>query len=72
MGVNAVAFFDALLALELRRIKTGKGANLARYAGALVSLAEEAKRRVDQYVGKKAVCESFVLSWQQLRQKNFI
>lgn len=64
--------FDALLALELRRIKTGKAANLARYAGTLVALTEEAKRRVDQYVGKKAVCESFVLSWQQLRQKNFI
>lgn len=64
--------FDAVLALELGRIKTRKTANLARYAGTLVSLAEEAKRRVDQYVGKKAVCESFVLSWQQLRQKNFI
>lgn len=64
--------FDALLALELGRIKTRKTANLSRYAGTLVSLAEEAKRRVDQYVSKKAVCESFVLSWQQLRQKNFI
>ena len=64
--------FDTVLALELGRIKTRKTANLARYAGTLVSLAEEAKRRVDQYVGKKAVCESFVLSWQQLRQKNFI
>lgn len=66
---------DTALALEIRRLK-GRGASLAtaqtsRYLSDLLKIGEDAKRRIDQYVGKKAVCESFVLTWLELRQKLF-
>lgn len=73
---NGAHVFDTALALEIKRL-TSNPRPLAlerrtRYLSELLRLTEEAKRRVDQYVSKKSVCESFVLSWLQLRQKNHI
>ncbi|MBK7745847.1 MAG: hypothetical protein IPI39_01195 [Candidatus Obscuribacter sp.] len=67
---------DTALALEISRLAK-KGSLLstasgAAYAQKLLIMSEEAKRRFDQYVSKKPICESFVLSWHELRQKSFI
>lgn len=73
---------DVVLAMELQTLYQTKttasanAANLGKISGSpassyvlnLMRLCEEAKRQVDQYVSKKAVCESFVLSWSKLRQ----
>lgn len=68
--------FDTALALEIKRLTSNQRSlsleSRTRYLSELLKITEEAKRRVDQYVSKKSVCESFVLSWLQLRQKNHI
>jgi DNA polymerase III delta prime subunit len=62
--------FDTLMAIELSRMLK-KGALTTAVKSAYLSdflrLCEEAKQRSDHYVSKKALCESFVLSWHQLR-----
>lgn len=59
---------DVALTMELQALKTVSGSSASAYLGRLMRLCEEAKREIDQYVSKKAVCESFVLSWLKLRQ----
>lgn len=63
---------DTLVTLELEAIKASGaplvGARASSYVNRLLKLSEDAKRQIDQYVSKKAVCESFVLTWHDLRQ----
>ena len=61
---------DSLIALELKAIGSAKlsGLSASSYLSKLLKLSEDAKRQIDQYVSKKGVCESFVLTWLDLRQ----
>jgi DNA polymerase III, delta subunit len=65
---SADQVLDVALTMELQALKTVSGASASAYLATLMRLCEEAKRQIDQYVSKKAVCESFVLSWLKLRQ----
>lgn len=65
---SADRVLDVALTMELQALKTVSGASASAYLATLMRLCEEAKREIDQYVSKKAVCESFVLSWLKLRQ----
>jgi hypothetical protein len=65
---SADQVLDVALTMELQALKTVSGASASAYLATLMRLCEEAKREIDQYVSKKAVCESFVLSWLKLRQ----
>jgi hypothetical protein len=64
------AIIDSLIALELKAIGAAKLSqlNASSYLVKLLKLSEDAKRQIDQYVSKKGVCESFVLTWLDLRQ----
>jgi DNA polymerase III gamma/tau subunit len=70
--VEPDTLFDACLEFDLRQVEAAlgvvKSADFASYLSDLLKLQEGAKRSLSQYVGKKAVCESFVLSWHELRQ----
>lgn len=61
---------DSLITLELKAIGAAKLSNFkaSSYLSKLLKLSEDAKRQIDQYVSKKGVCESFVLTWLDLRQ----
>jgi DNA polymerase III delta prime subunit len=63
---------DTLITLELESLKAADaplvGSRSSAYMGKLLKVSEDAKRQIDQYVSKKAVCESFVLTWHDLRQ----
>ncbi len=64
------AIIDCLIAFELKAIGAAKltGLPASSYLAKLLKLSEDAKRQIDQYVSKKGVCESFVLTWLDLRQ----
>lgn len=64
------AIIDSLVALELKAIGAAKLSQprSSSYLTKLLKLSEDAKRQIDQYVSKKGVCESFVLTWLDLRQ----
>jgi hypothetical protein len=64
------AIIDSLVALELKAIGAAKLSQFgaSSYLTKLLKLSEDAKRQIDQYVSKKGVCESFVLTWLDLRQ----
>ena len=64
------AIIDSLVALELKAIGAAKlsQSRSSSYLTKLLKLSEDAKRQIDQYVSKKGVCESFVLTWLDLRQ----
>jgi len=70
---EAEEIIDSLMAMELKGIGAANltDARSAAYLSKLLKISEDAKRQIDQYVSKKGVCESFVLSWHDLRQ-NFI
>jgi len=61
---------DALVSHEIKAITTANltDARSTAYLAKLLKISEDAKRQIDQYVSKKAVCESFVLTWHDLRQ----
>lgn len=61
---------DSLITLELKAIGAAKLSSFkaSSYLSKLLKLSEDAKRQIDQYVSKKGVCESFVLTWLDLRQ----
>jgi DNA polymerase III delta prime subunit len=62
--------FDLIINMEIEKLAGIYRTNAlySRYLESLFKLAEEAKRQWDHYVTKKGVCESFVLSWLDLRQ----
>jgi hypothetical protein len=67
---NFEKVFDLVINLEIEQLAGIYRTNLiySRYLESLFTLGEQAKRQWDHYVTKKGVCESFVLSWLQLRQ----
>jgi hypothetical protein len=64
------SIIDFALKLEIARVgaRSIGEKRFAAYLADLLSLAEEAKLQIEQYVSSKAVIETFVLSWWQLRQ----
>lgn len=62
-----VLFSAYLMELEIIGSKTIESKIIADYLRQLLILTEEAKSRIARYVGKKAVFESFVFKWSQLR-----
>jgi hypothetical protein len=67
---NFEQVFDMVIKLEIEQLAGIYRTDVAysRYLEGLFKLGEEAKRQWDHYVTKKGVCESFVLSWLELRQ----
>jgi hypothetical protein len=67
---NFEKIFDQLVTLEIDQLAGIYRTNTlySRYLESLFNLAEEAKRQWHHYVTKKGVCESFVLSWLELKQ----
>ncbi len=67
---DADQIIDALVSHELKAITTASltDSRSTAYVAKLLKISEDAKRQIDQYVSKKAVCESFVLTWHDLRQ----
>jgi hypothetical protein len=67
---NFEKVFDLVINLEIEQLAGIYRTNTlySRYLESLFKLGEEAKRQWDHYVTKKGVCESFVLSWLELRQ----
>jgi len=68
---NFARAFDLIVNLEIEQLDGiyRTNARYSVYLQNLFKLADEAKRQWDHYVTKKGVCESFVLSWLELRQK---
>ena len=67
---NFERVFDLIVNLEIEQLAGiyRTNAKYSAYLENLFKLAEQAKRQWDQYVTKKGVGESFVLSWLELRQ----
>ena len=68
---GAEKLFDLVVQIEVEQLAGSYRTDLrySRYLFELFKLAEVAKLQIDQYVTKKGVCETFVLSWLKLRQK---
>ena len=71
--LEAEILFDALIEAELSLLDKAQLQQIivspvfSRFFSSLMAQNQEAIRQINQYVGKKAVCESLVLRWHELR-----